>query len=114
MENNIILQKSTDLATSIVELALTVPPSYKVLAHQLIRSGTSIGASIAEAQSAESMTDFVHKMKIADKEANETLYWLKLLNNQMPRFSEKVDEKLIEIKKLLTSIIITCHKKRKV
>ena len=74
MENNIILQKSTDLATSIVELALTVPPSYKVLAHQLIRSGTSIGASIAEAQSAESMTDFMHKMKIADKEANETLY----------------------------------------
>jgi len=47
-----------------------------VIAKQLLRSGTSIGASIFEAQHAESKADFIHKMKIAIKEANETLYWL--------------------------------------
>ncbi len=113
MENNIILEKSIAFSAAIVELALTVPPSYKVLASQLMRSGTSIGASIAEAQSAESMTDFVHKLKIADKEANETVYWLRLLNTQLPSFGEDVNGKLMEIKKLLTSIIITCNRKRK-
>jgi len=47
-----------------------------VIAKQLLRSGTSIGASIFEAQHAESKADFIRKMKIAIKEANETLYWL--------------------------------------
>ena len=47
-----------------------------VIAKQLLRSGTSIGASIFEAKHAESKADFIHKMKIAIKEANETLYWL--------------------------------------
>ncbi|MFN8338858.1 MAG: four helix bundle protein [Saprospiraceae bacterium] len=48
------------------------------LANQLFRSGTSIGANIREAQSAESKADFIYKVKIADKEANETEYWLLL------------------------------------
>lgn len=52
-----------------------------VLARQLLRSGTSIGANIREAQNAESRADFIHKMKIAAKEADETEYWLLLLDN---------------------------------
>ncbi len=48
------------------------------LSRQLFRSGTSIGANVSEAQNAESKSDFIHKMKIAAKEADETYYWLKL------------------------------------
>ena len=50
-----------------------------VISNQLLKSGTSIGANVFEAQYAESRIDFIHKMKIAQKEANETLYWLLLL-----------------------------------
>ena len=49
-----------------------------VIANQLLKSGTSIGANVFEAQYSESRVDFIHKMKIALKEANETLYWLTL------------------------------------
>ncbi|WP_121460163.1 four helix bundle protein [Chryseobacterium defluvii] len=52
-----------------------------VIANQLLKSGTSIGANIFEAQSSESRADFIHKMKIADKEAKETEYWLLLCEN---------------------------------
>ncbi len=50
------------------------------IANQLSRSATSIGANVAEAQSSESASDFIHKMKIAQKEAHETEYWLKICN----------------------------------
>ena len=50
------------------------------MARQLLRSGTSIGANIREAQNAESKADFIHKMKIAAKEADETVHWLQLCN----------------------------------
>ena len=107
------MQKSLHFASTIVESAAAINIENRILAHQLIRSGTAIGASISEAQSAESITDFVHKLKIADKEANETLYWLAILEKQLPGFSESLKEDLVEIKKLLTSIIITCRKKQK-
>ena len=51
-----------------------------IVARQLLRSGPSIGANIREAQNAESRADFIHKMKIAAKEAEETIYWLQLCN----------------------------------
>jgi four helix bundle protein len=52
-----------------------------IISNQLLKAGTSIGANIFEAQYAESRIDFIHKMKIAQKEANETLYWLILCEN---------------------------------
>lgn len=52
----------------------------RTLADQLLRSGTSIGANVAEAQSAQSRADFIHKMSIAQKEARESLYWLRLMS----------------------------------
>ena len=76
------------------------------LANQLFRSGTSIGANVREAQNAESKTDFIHKMKIAAKEADETEYWL-LLCKSNPNYPNP-DELLIQIEsiqKILSKII---------
>ena len=77
MEQNIILEKSLDFSVAIIKFCEKLEEQRKyVVAKQLLRSGTSIGANVFEAQHAESRADFVHKMKIAIKEANETLYWL--------------------------------------
>jgi four helix bundle protein len=111
MENNIILNKSYAFACEVILYAREVPPDSKALAFQLIRSGSSIGASVTEAQSAESKSDFVHKLKIADKEARETLYWLNLLQN-VDRGGDqgKLRSDLEEVQCLLSSIISTCKK----
>src|SRR5258706_884062 len=74
---NIIVEKSLDFGVLIVKFCELLEEKRKyVVAKQLLRSGTSIGANVFEAQHAESKADFIHKMKIAIKEANETLYWL--------------------------------------
>ncbi len=79
--------------------------------NQLVRSGTAIGANIREAQGAESRNDFIHKMKIAFKEAEETAYWLDLhfAINPNADLSEMV-QKITQIRKLLTKIISTSIK----
>lgn len=78
MENkNIVVEKSIEFSVEIIKFCELLEENKKfVIAKQLLRSGTSIGASIFEAQHAESKADFIHKMKIAIKEANETFYWL--------------------------------------
>jgi len=83
-----------------------------VLARQLLRSGTSIGANVREAQNAESKADFIHKMKIAAKETDETEYWLELCrqSENYPN-PDKLLMQIIEIKKLLNAIISTMKKK---
>ena len=111
MENNIILNKTRKFGANIVEATMPIPVLYRGIGKQLMRAGTSIGASVAEAQSAETLADFVHKLKIADKETNETFYWLSILENQIPGFSTQLNAELIEIKRLLSSIIITCKRK---
>jgi four helix bundle protein len=74
---NVIVEKSLDFGVEIVKFCELLDNGRKyVVSKQLLRSGTSIGANVFEAQHAESKADFVHKMKIAIKEANETLYWL--------------------------------------
>ncbi len=77
-----------------------------VIAKQLLRSGTSIGANINEAQNAESRADFIHKLKISAKEANETEYLLKLCT-QSKSYPDPMDllEQLLVIQKLLSKII---------
>ena len=79
--DNVIEEKSFDFAVRVVKLYkhLTTNNSEFILSKQLLRSGTSIGANVSEAQKAQSKADFYSKMCIALKEANETLYWLKLL-----------------------------------
>ena len=73
-----------------------------------MRSGTSVGALIREAEHAESKTDFKHKMSIAQKEINETIYWLELLKETGYLTDEQfqsINNDTVEIIKLLTSII---------
>ena len=79
--DNIIESKSFDFAIRIVNLYKDLPDGKKenILSKQLLRSGTSIGANVAEAEQAQSKSDFVSKMSIALKEASETKYWIKLL-----------------------------------
>ena len=78
---NIIEEKSFNFAVRVVNLYkhLTAEKKEFVLSKQLLRSGTSIGANIAEAEHPQSNADYLSKMNIALKEANETCYWLKLL-----------------------------------
>ena len=74
---NVIVEKSLAFAVDIVIFCELLEAQKKfVVAKQLLRSGTSIGANVFESQHAESKADFIHKMKIAIKESNETLYWL--------------------------------------
>lgn len=74
---NVLVEKSLDFSVDLIQFCELLEKNKKfILANQLLKSGTSIGANIFEAQHAESRGDFIHKMKIAIKEANETLYWL--------------------------------------
>ena len=78
-KGNIAVDKSFELALSIVEFCDLLERKGKLaIARQLLRSGTAVGALVAESQDAESRADFIHKMKIALKEAKETVYWLTL------------------------------------
>ena len=83
-----------------------------MLSNQIFRSGTSIGANVREAQHAESPADFIHKMKISAKEAEETEYWL-LLCKESSHYptNEKLLFDLKEIQKILTKIIHTTKNK---
>ncbi|WP_395632668.1 four helix bundle protein [Flavobacterium sp.] len=74
---NIVVLKSIEFAIEIITYCESLEQKRKyVIANQLLKSGTSIGANIHEAQNAESKADFIHKMKIAAKELEETKYWL--------------------------------------
>src|SRR5689334_14538902 len=78
---NIVRKKSFDFALSIVHLSQKLRKNREfILSKQLLRSGTSIGANIEEADVAQSKKDFIAKMSIALKEARETRYWLRLLD----------------------------------
>ena len=107
---NIVETKSFDFAVRIVNLYeyLTDIKKEYVLSKQLLRSGTSVGANVAEAEQAQSRPDFVSKMNIALKETSETKYWIKLLK-ATDFLSEKESSSLlsdcVELEKLLVSII---------
>ncbi len=81
LQDNIIVEKTFKFAVRIIKFSQILQEQKQyVLANQLIRSGTSIGANTCEAQNAESKADFIHKFKIAAKEADEAEYWLLLVN----------------------------------
>jgi len=104
--------KSFSFALRVVKLAKYLQDEKKeyVLSKQVLRSGTSIGALVREAEHAESKPDFAHKMNIALKEASETLYWLELLY-QAEYIAEQSYESIRtdseELVKLLVSIVKT-------
>jgi four helix bundle protein len=110
MRENVVKNKSFAFALRIVKLYqfLTTEKKEYILSKQLLRSGTAIGALVREAEQAESIADFIHKLSIALKEANESEYWIDLLS-QSGYFEESVSTSLkadlTELLKLLTSII---------
>jgi len=110
-KRNEILVRSKEFAVRIIKLArfLEKQKDY-ALANQIIRSGTSIGANIHEAQCSESKKDFVHKMNIALKEARETEYWIDIIidseivpQNRMSGIKTEIEE----LAKMLMSIVKT-------
>ena len=114
MSYNVIVEKSFDFAVRIVNLHKYLNREHKefVLAKQLLRSGTSIGANVSEEQRGQSKADFTAKMSIALKEASETNYWLRLLHST-DHLSEQGFSSIIsdcrELEKMLTAIIKTTN-----
>ncbi len=110
-KKNVIKEKSFSFAIEVVSLyKVLVERKEFVLSKQLLRSGTSIGANIREAEHAQSKADFINKLSISLKEANETEYWLDILfeTNYLTKIEfENTKPKIIELLKLLTSIINT-------
>ena len=112
MKENAIRDKSFVFALRVVKLAKFLEDKKRefVLSRQVLRSGTAIGALVREAEHAESRADFIHKMSIALKEANETSYWLELLyqGEYIDKESfESISSDSEEIIKLLVAIVKT-------
>jgi four helix bundle protein len=111
-ERNVVRDKSFQFALRTVKLYQYLKEEKKeyVLSKQVLRSGTAIGALIRESQHAESKADFIHKLAIALKEANETEYWIELLFQSgflEEKSYQSIHTDIEELLKLLTSIIKT-------
>jgi four helix bundle protein len=117
LKSNHMQAKSNPLKTKSFQFALDIVAFTQqlneernyVVAKQLLKSGTSIGANIHEAQTPESKNDFVHKLKIAAKEASETDFWL-MLCKESPYLPEpaELQKNLNELQRMLSSSISTC------
>jgi four helix bundle protein len=111
-KKNVLKDKSFDFSIRIVNLYkyLTSTKNEYVLSKQLLRSGTAVGALIREAQNAESKADFIHKLAIAQKECDESIYWIELLfhTEYLSNLEyENINNDAAEILKIVRSIIIT-------
>ena len=114
MTNRIVNQKAELFSDRILKLHkyLMVNKKEAILSKQILRSGTSVGANLAEAECASSRKDFISKNYIAFKEINETMFWLrKLLSGQYIKQTEfiSVYKDAEEIKKILTKILKTLN-----
>ena len=112
MKDNVIIDKTLEFSIRIVNLYkyLCKEQSEYVLSKQLLRSGTSIGANVREAEHAQSKADFLNKNNIALKEANETCYWLELLHRTeyiTTTMYDSIFADCEEILKILISIVKT-------
>jgi four helix bundle protein len=112
MKENVLKEKSFKFAVRIVNLYKHLSEGKKefVLAKQVLRSGTSVGAMVREAEHSESKADFIHKMAIAQKEINETIYRIELMCETKylsTQEFESIHIDAIELLKLLTSTIKT-------
>ena len=112
MKDNMILDKSKDFSLRIIKLYSYLKDNKKefVMSNQILRSGTSIGANIAESHYAVSKSDFINKLSIALKEASETAYWLDLLcrANIIDKTEfDSIDKDVKALLKLLTASIKT-------
>jgi len=109
-KENIIIDKTFNFSLSIISLFKKLQEDKEfIISKQLLKSGTSIGANVEEATAAQSKRDFINKMSIASKEARETKYWLRLLNNSELTTLNVLDEikEVNHIINIITKIIIT-------
>jgi len=114
-KKNTIKDNSFAFAVRIIRLFQYLSETKKeyILSKQLLRSGTAIGALVREAQNAESTKDFIHKLGIAQKECDESIYWLELLKETdylNDKEFESINTEAIELLKMLRSAIITSKK----
>lgn len=111
-KQNVIVEKSFQFALRIIEFCELLEEQKKyVISRQLLKSGTSVGANVREGQGAESRADFIHKMKVAIKESEETEYWLLLFKHSKNYpFGETLLNENKEILKILNSIITTAKR----
>ena len=119
-QDNVVLDKSFAFAIRIVKLYTYLCETKKeyVLSKQLLRSGTSIGANINEAQAGQSTNDFIAKMSIASKEARESRYWIDLLIHTdfldaSEQNTQTLRSEIDELVKMLTSIIKTTQERNR-
>ena len=113
VKENVIIKLTFQFALDIIKYSEALQEEKKfVIANQLLKSGTSIGANIREAQNAESKADFIHKFKIAAKEIEETIYWLELckFSNNYPNVDDLI-EQVNNISRIVNKIIITSKQK---
>lgn len=106
-KDNLIVKMTLEFSLTVIKYTEQLEQLKKYnLANQLFRSATSIGANVREAQNAESKADFIHKMKIAAKEADETEYWLVLCkeSDSYPDIGDLLD-RITSIEKILSKII---------
>jgi len=108
-KSNLIVDLTLEFAIEVVKYCEVLESNKKyVIARQLLRSGTSIGASIREAQNAESKPDFIHKFKIAAKEAEETEYWLLICKSSKGYpDTDILMQKIKSIQKVINRIIVS-------
>lgn len=109
---NLVVDLTFEFALKIISFTELLEEKRKYnMANQLFRSGTSIGANVREAQNAQSKADFIHKIKLAAKEADETTYWLSLCekSSNYPHPNE-IMEKVESINKILSKTISTSKK----
>jgi four helix bundle protein len=113
IEKNPILKLTLEFSLMVIDYCEKLEADKKyIIARQLLKSGTSIGANATEAQNAESKADFIHKIKIAAKEADETQYWLTLCEYAANYPDCKgLSNKLDEIQKVLNKILGTAKRK---
>ncbi|HWY38622.1 MAG TPA: four helix bundle protein [Bacteroidia bacterium] len=114
-KENAILRLTFEFSVETIAFVELLDKSGKyVISKQLLKSATSIGANVREAQNAESKADFIHKMKIAHKEADETQYWLELCAASKKYPSDKnLENKILIINKILSKIIGTTKNQNK-
>jgi four helix bundle protein len=114
MAESILKEKSFTFSVRIINLyKYLVEKKEFVLSKQLLRSGTSIGALVRESRNAESKMDFIHKLGIAQKECDETLYWLELLretNFLTDEEFQSMHQSAEELLKMIKSSILTAKK----
>lgn len=112
MSKSVLKDKSFLFAIRVVNLYKVITETKRefVMSKQVYRSGTAVGALIREAQNAESKLDFIHKLAIAQKECDETMYWLELLkatNFVSEKEFDSISKDNLEILKMLKSSILT-------